>query len=152
LAAARERAPPPLGEHRAAAPLALDDLEGRAAPSGTLFWPGVLVSVTNPKALTFYAALFPQFIDRGSAPDRGSRCCAPRSRSSALVAPGPTPSLPAGCARCSAGAARGCATALPALRSLTAAAPGHALARRQPEDATVRSDGRRRGPSQPVPA
>jgi threonine/homoserine/homoserine lactone efflux protein len=51
-----------------AAPLALDDLEGRAARSRTLFWQGVLVSATNPKTLLFYAAFFPQFIDPASPP------------------------------------------------------------------------------------
>jgi homoserine/homoserine lactone efflux protein len=51
-----------------AAPLALDDLEGRAVRSGALFWQGVLVSATNPKTLLFYAAFFPQFVDPGSTP------------------------------------------------------------------------------------
>jgi threonine/homoserine/homoserine lactone efflux protein len=51
-----------------AAPLALDDIEGRAVRPGTLFWQGILVSATNPKTLLFYAAFFPQFIDPASPP------------------------------------------------------------------------------------
>jgi threonine/homoserine/homoserine lactone efflux protein len=51
-----------------AAPLALEDLDGRAVGAGTLFWQGMLVSATNPKTLFFYAAFFPQFIDPASPP------------------------------------------------------------------------------------
>lgn len=51
-----------------AAPVALDDLEGRRVRSQTLFWRGFLVSATNPKTLLFYAAFFPQFVDPNSPP------------------------------------------------------------------------------------
>jgi threonine/homoserine/homoserine lactone efflux protein len=51
-----------------AAPLALEDLEGRTARPGTLFWQGVLVSATNPKTLLFYGAFLPQFVDPASPP------------------------------------------------------------------------------------
>jgi homoserine/homoserine lactone efflux protein len=51
-----------------AAPLALDDLEARPAPSARLFWQGALVSATNPKTLLFYAAFFPQFLDPSRPP------------------------------------------------------------------------------------
>ena len=55
-------------QHWRAAPLALDDLEGPAVRSGTLFWQGLLVSATNPKTLLFYAAFFPQFVNPSSPP------------------------------------------------------------------------------------
>jgi homoserine/homoserine lactone efflux protein len=51
-----------------AAPVALDDFEGRTVRSGTLFWQGALVSATNPKTLLFYAAFFPQFVDPARPP------------------------------------------------------------------------------------
>ena len=60
---------------------------GRAlggAPAGPadrrLFWQGVVVGVTNPKVLVFFAAVLPQFVDSGRRqPDRRrcwcSACC-----------------------------------------------------------------------------
>jgi homoserine/homoserine lactone efflux protein len=43
---------------RAAAPMTL---EGSASPRG-LFWHGLVVALTNPKTILFYAAFFPQFV------------------------------------------------------------------------------------------
>jgi len=40
--------------------------DGQAAPARpgkVLFWQGVLIAITNPKAILFYIAFFPQFID-----------------------------------------------------------------------------------------
>lgn len=34
-----------------------------ARPGHSLFWQGLVVAVTNPKTILFYAAFFPQFID-----------------------------------------------------------------------------------------
>ena len=36
---------------------------GRRQTKATMFWRGVLVAITNPKTILFYAAFFPQFID-----------------------------------------------------------------------------------------
>ncbi|HEY0815700.1 MAG TPA: LysE family translocator [Pseudonocardia sp.] len=39
-------------------------LAGPAAPAqGRLYWQGVVVGVTNPKVLVFFAAVLPQFVD-----------------------------------------------------------------------------------------
>jgi threonine/homoserine/homoserine lactone efflux protein len=39
-------------------------LAGPAAPAdGRLFWQGLVVGVTNPKVLVFFAAVLPQFVD-----------------------------------------------------------------------------------------
>ena len=36
---------------------------GARRTKATVFWQGILVAITNPKAILFYAAFFPQFID-----------------------------------------------------------------------------------------
>jgi threonine/homoserine/homoserine lactone efflux protein len=42
-------------------------LEGPAGPADrSLFWQGVVVGVTNPKVLIFFAAVLPQFVDSGA--------------------------------------------------------------------------------------
>jgi threonine/homoserine/homoserine lactone efflux protein len=42
-------------------------LAGSAAPAqGRLYWQGVVVGVTNPKVLIFFAAVLPQFVDMGA--------------------------------------------------------------------------------------
>ncbi len=38
-----------------------------ALSPGRAFWIGIVVAVTNPKTILFYAAFFPQFIDPGRA-------------------------------------------------------------------------------------
>jgi len=42
----------------------LDETEaGGKRPKSAVFWQGILVAITNPKTILFYAAFFPQFID-----------------------------------------------------------------------------------------
>lgn len=41
----------------------LGDVHAEHTPLKSLFWQGFMVSITNPKTIFFYAALFPQFID-----------------------------------------------------------------------------------------
>ncbi|GAA1198564.1 LysE family translocator [Pseudonocardia alaniniphila] len=42
-------------------------LDGAAGPADRrLFWQGVVVGVTNPKVLIFFAAVLPQFVDSGA--------------------------------------------------------------------------------------
>jgi threonine/homoserine/homoserine lactone efflux protein len=42
-------------------------LEGPTGPADrSLFWQGVVVGVTNPKVLIFFAAVLPQFVDSGA--------------------------------------------------------------------------------------
>jgi threonine/homoserine/homoserine lactone efflux protein len=41
----------------------LDDSRGNSQSRVTLFWKGFIASSANPKAVVFFAALFPQFID-----------------------------------------------------------------------------------------
>jgi threonine/homoserine/homoserine lactone efflux protein len=42
-------------------------LEGTVGPADRrLFWQGVVVGVTNPKVLIFFAAVLPQFVDSGA--------------------------------------------------------------------------------------
>ncbi len=45
-----------------AKPEGLEDTEA-SKPGASLFWQGVLVAVTNPKTIIFYAAFMPQFVD-----------------------------------------------------------------------------------------
>lgn len=42
----------------------LNEAEAHVGPKKSLFWQGFVVSITNPKTIFFYAAFFPQFIDR----------------------------------------------------------------------------------------
>ncbi|MDP6692061.1 MAG: LysE family translocator [Alphaproteobacteria bacterium] len=45
----------------------LDDAEAGARRTKTaVFWQGIVVAITNPKTILFYAAFFPQFIDPGA--------------------------------------------------------------------------------------
>ena len=46
-----------------AAPPVLEKQSGQAASAGRLFLQGFVTSASNPKAVLFFAALFPQFID-----------------------------------------------------------------------------------------
>lgn len=48
--------------------LALEDQAADDAPPRAVFWHGFLVSATNPKAIFFYAAFFPQFMDPALPP------------------------------------------------------------------------------------
>jgi len=41
----------------------LSTATGRAKPGGSFFWQGLLVVWSNPKALLFYGAFIPQFVD-----------------------------------------------------------------------------------------
>ncbi|NQV98714.1 MAG: LysE family transporter [Rhodospirillales bacterium] len=45
----------------------LAEAEAHLGPKKSLFWQGFVVSITNPKTIFFYAALFPQFIDPAQA-------------------------------------------------------------------------------------
>ncbi|MDP6871905.1 MAG: LysE family translocator [Alphaproteobacteria bacterium] len=45
----------------------LDEAEAGARRTKTaVFWQGIVVAITNPKTILFYAAFFPQFIDPGA--------------------------------------------------------------------------------------
>ena len=56
-----------LGIEKWRAPIAGIDQAGVApAPANGLFWQGLLVNLSNPKAILFIAALVPQFVDAGS--------------------------------------------------------------------------------------
>ena len=59
------RAPPAVPGAVPAAPGAVPAVPG-AVPVRRLFRQGVLVGVTNPKAMVFFAAVLPQFVDRGA--------------------------------------------------------------------------------------
>jgi len=39
---------------------------GERRPKSAVFWQGIVVAITNPKTILFYAAFFPQFIDVGA--------------------------------------------------------------------------------------
>jgi threonine/homoserine/homoserine lactone efflux protein len=41
---------------------------GERRAKSALFWQGIVVAVTNPKTILFYAAFFPQFIDATAPP------------------------------------------------------------------------------------
>ncbi|MEF8722643.1 homoserine/homoserine lactone efflux protein [Candidatus Accumulibacter phosphatis] len=56
-----------LGIEKWRAPIAGIDQAGVVpAPANGLFWQGLLVNLSNPKAILFIAALVPQFVDAGS--------------------------------------------------------------------------------------
>ncbi len=42
------------------------ELDGRRQPLWRVFWQGFTVGVTNPKTIAFFAAVLPQFVDRGA--------------------------------------------------------------------------------------
>ncbi len=53
--------------HRRDVATSLDASDG-VRPRRSVFFDGVIVGVANPKAIVFFAAILPQFVDRGGAP------------------------------------------------------------------------------------